>query len=112
MHVTCPVYEDTVIAVVLWAEDEQAAEKCLFTLAVRYLPPEDYRDRDGDLTQTTNCMGGETDWFILPYDFGVASAKRLIEQKVGGLTGFNGDGFQKMVRWLVEMQEMPDAMCY
>ena len=57
-------------------------------------------------------MGGETDWFILPYSFSVAIGKYLIEQKTAGLQGFYDDGFTKMVNWMIEMEEIPDAMCY
>lgn len=112
MIIKYPIYEDGVIAVSLWSEDEATAQKSLFSLAMRYLSPESYRDRSGNLVETTNRMGGETDWFILPHSFSTAIGKRLIEQKVSGLSGFNEDGFLKMVAWLVEMEELSDAMCY
>jgi hypothetical protein len=83
----------------------------LFNLAMRYLPPESYRDKKGNLVRTTNKMGGETELFILPYSFSVAISKCLIEQKASGLPGFE-DGFAQMIAWLVEMQEIQDSMCY
>jgi hypothetical protein len=60
-------------------------------------------------------MGGETEWFLLPHSFGVAVARTLIEQKVadcGLAASFNEQGFKRMVVWLVEMEELTDAMCY
>jgi hypothetical protein len=49
------------------------------------------------------------------YSFGVAVGRTLIEQKVAdcGLEGyFDEPGFKRMVRWLVEMEELTDSMCY
>ena len=108
----CSIYEDGVIAVTLLMQDEAMPQKSRFGLAIRYLPPESYQDKSGNPVETTNSMGGETDWFILPYSFGVAIGKCLIQQKTAGLPGFSDDGFAKMVSWLVEMEEIPDAMCY
>jgi hypothetical protein len=112
MSIEYLIYEDGVIAVMLLAENEVAAQKSLFTLAMRYLPPGSYRDKSDSLVKMTNCMGGETDWFILPYSFSVAIGRYLIEQKTAGLLGFSDDGFTKMVNWMIEMEEIPDAMCY
>lgn len=112
MSVEYPIYEDTVIAVKLFAEDETFAERQLFYLALRYLPPQDNYRKDGSISKTINIMGGETDWFIVPHTFGVAIAKTLIEQKVTGLTAFSEDGFSRMISWLIEMEEINDAMCY
>jgi hypothetical protein len=106
------VYTDGVISVSLVAEDLERTEKNLFHLAIRWLPPVPYRDTAGNLVPTTNVMGGETDWFILPHTFGAVVGKKLVEQKVAGLQGFQDDGFAKMVAWLVDMEELDDAMCY
>lgn len=106
------VYSDGVIAVALVAEDLEGAEKNLLHLAIRWLPPLPYRDKAGKPVPTTNVMGGETDWFWLPYTFGTAVGKKLVEQKVAGLDGFQVDGFARMVAWLVDMEELDDAMCY
>ncbi len=112
MKVEHPIYEDGVIAVVLLAENASSAKRSLFQIALRYLPPQSYVGKDGNTVKITNWMGGETDWFIVPYSFGVAIAKSLIEQHVSGLSGFSEDGFGRMVSWLVEMEEVSDAMCY
>ncbi|MCX7409407.1 MAG: hypothetical protein NTZ32_15120 [Planctomycetales bacterium] len=106
------VYNDGVISVSLVAEDENKAERNLWHLAVRWLPPQPYRDKAGNVVQTTNVMRGETEAFRLPHTFGAAVGKKLIEQKVSGLSGFHDDGFAKMIAWLVDMEELTDAMCY
>lgn len=106
------VYSDGEICVSLLAEDMDRAEKNLWHLAVRWLPPLACRDKAGNVMQTTNIMGGETEPFILPHTFGAAVGKKLIEQKVAGLPGFHDDGFAKMVAWLVDDGELTDAMCY
>lgn len=109
------VYDDKIISVALFAENANAPEKNLLSLGIRWLPPEDVRRPDGKTLKTTNKMGGETDWFFLPHSFGAAVARTLIEQKVAdcGLAAFfNEQGFKRMVAWLVEMEEVTDAMCY
>lgn len=78
MSVDYPVYEDDVIAVKLSAADGTAAKISLFYLSIRYLLPKNYQNKNGDTVETTNMMDGETDWFILPYSFGVAIGKKLI----------------------------------
>jgi len=87
----------------------------LLNLAIRWLPPQPSKGRDGKIVGTTNIMGGETNWFILPHSFGVAVGRRLIEQKVAdcGLAEyFDENSFKRMVSWLIEMNELCDAMCY
>jgi hypothetical protein len=112
MKVKYPVYDDGVISVSLFAEDHEAAGKDLFYIAIRWLPPQTFKDKKGKDISVTNIMGGETDWFILPHSFGAAVGKRLIAQRVAGLDGFNKEGFTKMVSWLVEMEEIQDSMNY
>src|SRR5688572_1027283 len=59
------VYEDGNIAVALLSlEDGQSAR-----LAVRWLEPPQYKGKDGRVHDTTNVMGGATDWFIVPFTF-------------------------------------------
>lgn len=106
------VYTDGVIAVSLVAEDYNKSEKNLWHLAVRWLPPEAYRDKAGNVVQTTNVMGGATELFILPHTFGAAVGKKLVEQHVSGLSGFDDEGYAAMVAWLMDMEELSDAMCY
>jgi hypothetical protein len=57
-------------------------------------------------------MGGQTGWFLLPNDLGVAVAKALLERHTAGLGGFHPDGVTQLVRWLVETEELPDSMSY
>jgi hypothetical protein len=109
------VYDDEVIAVGLFAEDAEADKVHLLSLGIRWLSPKPYKDKKGQIQELTNCMGGETRWFLLPHSFGVAVGRTLIEQKVSdcGLADyFNADGFRRMVSWLVEMEEIADSMCY
>ena len=112
MKVKYPVYDDGVISVSLFAEDQKAAEKDLLYIAIRWLQPQTYKDKKGKEISVTNIMGCETDWFILPHSFGAAVGKNLISQKVAGLDGFNKKGFAKLVSWLVEMEEIQDSMNY
>lgn len=108
------IYVDDVIEVALFAENPDSAERQIFNLAIRYLQPKTYKNKEGKVIEVTNLMGGETDWFIVPYTFSVSIAKTLIEQKITGvgLPEFNENGFKKMVRWLIEMEEVNDSMCY
>ena len=112
MKIEYTIYEDGIIAVALFAKSENAAERSLFNIQIRYLKPQSHRNKEGELVAVTNVMGGETDWFIVPYSFSVAIAKTLIEQKISGLSGFSDDGFERMIKWLVELEEIQDAMCY
>lgn len=106
------VYSDSVIAVALFAEDVESDQKNLLYLGVRWLLPAPYRRKNGEMVEVTNIMGGETEWFLLPYTLGTAIGLRLVEQKVAGLSGFDKKGFKRMVSWLVDMEELDDAMCY
>jgi len=81
-------------------------------LAMRWLKPSPYSGKDGRIVQITNHMGGETDWFVVPVTLAAAVGRRLVEQKAAGLAGFQGDGFAALVGWLVEIEELPDSMCY
>jgi hypothetical protein len=106
------VYDDGEIAVALFAEDEEADRRNLLHLGMRWLLAKPLKGKDGQMVQTTNVMGGETDWFLLPHSFGTAVGRTLIEQKVGGLEYFNEDGYKRMVSWLADMGEIEDGMCY
>lgn len=106
------VYSDSEICVSLVAEDTDCAAKNLWHLAVRWLPPMPCRDKAGNVMETTNVMGGETEPFILPNTFGAAVGKKLVEQKVAGLLGFHDDGFARMVAWLIDDGELAETMCY
>ena len=103
------IYNDNVIEVCIIPNSENEELK---SLAIRYLKPKNYQGKDGKEIQVTNAMGGETDWFILPFSFGVAIGKKLFEQKGAGLIGFNENGFDELKKWLIEMEEIDDAMCY
>jgi hypothetical protein len=108
MKVQHVIYEDLVIAIGLVFGHGSGGNP---NLAMRYLEPRPYV-KDGKTVEVTNLMGGQTDWFILPQTLGAAVARNLIELKTAGLEGFNGDGYAAMVKWLVDDEELHDAMCY
>ena len=103
------IYDDGVIAVALVRTSERSNHP---SIAMRWLAPQPYRGRDGVLVATTNLMGSSTDWFILPSTLGSAVGRTLVQQHAAGLSGFNAAGFAALVQWLVEGEELPDAMCY
>ncbi|HOI56503.1 MAG TPA: hypothetical protein PLP01_14740 [Phycisphaerae bacterium] len=103
------VYDDGEMAIALVQRPSDSSGP---HLALRWLAPQPCVDRDGKEVCTTNLMGGETDWFIVPFSLAVGIARTLIEQKAAGLGNFNNDGFAKMVSWLVGLDQLQDAMCY
>jgi len=103
------IYKDTVIEVSIIDNSENTELK---QIALRYLKPQDYINKNGDNVRITNSMGGETDWFILPHTFGATIGKKLFEQKNAGLQGFEEDGYKELLKWLVELEIIEDAMCY
>ena len=114
MELKSIIYEDDVIAIgigPLTPRYENAKEDIL-CLAIRYVPSEPYKSKDGKLIETTNKMGGATDWFVLPSSFEGPIGKKLIEQRAAGLPGFDEHGFALMVSWLVDREEIEDGMCY
>jgi hypothetical protein len=109
MNVQHLVYEDGVIAVAMVSPSDSPS---LVGLAMRWLKPRPYTGKDGGIVQVTNHMGGETDWFVVPSTLAAAVGRRLVEQRAAGLAGFEADGFAALVRWLVEIEELPDSMSY
>lgn len=83
-----------------------------FSLALRWLPDREAFDKEGVPVTLTSSMNGETEWFVLPSDFAVAVGRALIERKVAGLDGFNEEGFQAMVAWLVDLEVISSGICY
>ena len=108
----CLVYDDSVIAIGLFAREDTSSISRLYNLGIRWLPPQAVRRGNEELHELTNAMGGATDWFLLPSSLGSAIGKHLVAQKAGGLPEFIDEGYQEMVSWLVEIEELPDAMCY
>ena len=81
-------------------------------LAIRWLPGFEYTRSDGSKVESPTWMGGQTGWFVLPFDFATVVGKALIVKKAAGLEGFDEAGFVAMVKWLVELDAVSDAMCY
>lgn len=103
------VYNDDVIEVCLVSDSENAEIK---DIAIRYLKPKNYKGQDGTEVKVTNAMGGETDWFIIPITFGIVIGKKLFEQRNAGLSGFTEEGYKELKEWLIDLEEIDDAMCY
>jgi hypothetical protein len=103
------IYNDSVIEVALIDDNENNSIK---NIAMKYLKPKDLKKSDGSIVFVTNAMGGETDWFILPFTFGAAIGKKLFEQYYAGLIGFDSKGIVKLKEWLIDMEIIDDAMCY
>ena len=109
------VYNDSEIAVGLFAKDQDADDRHLLHLGMRWLTPPAYTGKDGESIDSTNIMGGQTDWFLLPHSFGVSVGRKLIEQKAAdcGLAKyFDEIALKRMLAWLVEMEEISGAMEY
>ena len=103
------LYKDSVIEVKILIEQ---SNKSLKSIALKYVKPINYNDNNGNEVIVTNAMGGETDWFILPYTFGVTIGRILFEQYNAGLLGFNKTGIKILKEWLIEMEIVNDSMYY
>jgi len=103
------LYKDSVIEVKILTDHEN---KSLKSIALRYVKPENYKGKDGQEIFVTNAMGGETDWFVLPYTFGATIGKKLFEQFNAGLNGFDRREVENLKNWLIDMEIIDDAMCY
>ncbi|MFY7732506.1 MAG: hypothetical protein ACOVSR_03410 [Bacteroidia bacterium] len=103
------LYQDSVIEVVILSDNENESIK---SIALKYSKPKNYTDKLGNEVVVTNSMGGETDWFILPYTFGATVGKKLFEQFNAGLEGFDATEVEVLKKWLLEMEIIDDAMCY
>ena len=103
------IYIDSVIEVALAIENHENTSK---SIAIRYLKPENYKDKNNTEIIVSNAMGGETDWFILPFTFGATIGKKLIEQYFAGLDGFDNGGMELLKKWLIDLEIIDDAMCY
>ena len=109
MTIKHPIYNDDVVEVALVSPENDSGITCL---AMRWLQPQPYTDRNGEETEVTNHMGGETDWFIVPFTFAAAIGRTLIQQQAAGLAGFSEPGMAILIEWLTELEEVSDAMCY
>jgi len=103
------LYSDSVIEVKILTDENNKSVK---HIAVRYVTPCSYKDKNGVEFIETNIMGGETNWFILPHTFGAVIGKKLFEQYHAGLDGFDKSGVEELKNWLVDMEIIDDAMCY
>jgi hypothetical protein len=103
------LYKDSVIEVKVLTDQENESLK---SIALRYINPENYKGKDGQEIRVTNAMGGETDWFVLPYTFGATIGKKLFEQFNAGLDGFDTREVENLKNWLIDIEIIDNAMCY
>ncbi len=103
------LYNDSVIEVKILTDDTNESLK---SIALRYIKPSNFKDKNGNDVLVTNAMGGETEWFILPHTFGATIGKKLFEQYNAGLLGFDKNGIEILKNWLIDMEIIDDAMCY
>ena len=103
------LYKDSVIEVKILKDQENESMK---RIALRYVKPENYKDKDGREIVLKNAMGGETDWFTLPHSFGATIGKKLFEQYNAGLNGIDKREVENLKKWLIDMEIIDDAMCY
>jgi len=107
MNIESIVYDDGEISVALVKARNETTN---LNMAMKWLEPKPSY-KHGREIQSSNVMGGETEWFILPGTFAGAIGKVLVELKVTGMPYFNEDGFSLLVQWLVEYEYLNDAMC-
>ena len=57
---------------------------------------------------------GAQDWFVLPFTFGAAIVRSLLQMKAAGFQGFDEAGFQKLVEWMsdYDQQAIDHCLCY
>lgn len=103
------LYKDSVIEVKILTDESNELRK---SIALRYIKPTDFKDKDRNKVLVTNAMGGETDWFVLPHTFGAIIGKKLFEQFNAGLLGFDKNEIDILKNWLIDMEIIDDAMCY
>ena len=103
------LYQDSVIEVKILSDNENQSLK---SIALKYIKPRNYNDKFGNEVVVTNSMGGETEWFILPFTFAATVGKKLFEQYNAGLEGFEVSEVEILKKWLIEMEIIDDAMCY
>ena len=101
------IYKDEVIEVSI-IQDIDRTE----SIALRYVKPVNYVTNEKKAVKMTNNMGGETNWFILPNSFGEVVGKKLFDLKNAGLKGFSKAGFNKLSKWLIEMEVIDNGMSY
>ena len=62
--------------------------------------------------EATTYFGKDSDWILLPNDFAVCAARRIIEKKAVGMEGIHEDGYRKMLSMLLDEEEIIPGMCY
>ena len=60
----------------------------------------------------TTYFGKDSEWILLPHEFAVCAAKRLIEKQAAGMGGLRDGGFKKMMKYLLYQEDIIPAICY
>jgi hypothetical protein len=60
----------------------------------------------------TTYFGKDTEWILLPHEFAVCAAKRLIEKQAAGMSGIRSEGFKRMMKYLLDQEEIIPAIGY
>jgi hypothetical protein len=57
-------------------------------------------------------FGKDSEWVLLPHDFAVCVARRLIEKKAAGMDGIREEGFRRMMIYLLDEEEIVPNIRY
>jgi hypothetical protein len=60
----------------------------------------------------TTYFGKNSEWVLLPHDFAVCAARKIIEKKAAGMQGIHEKGFQVMLKYLLDQEEIIPFMGY
>ncbi len=51
-------------------------------------------------------FGKESEWILMPSEFSRDAARRLAAKKSAGLKGIRQSGFNKMLKWITEQEDL------
>ena len=57
------------------------------------------------LTEET-YFGKESEWILLPSEFSRDAARNLAAKKAAGMRGIQRSGFRKMMKWIIEQDDL------
>src|SRR5687767_14751808 len=61
---------------------------------------------------STTYFGKDSEWILLPFEFAACVARRIIEKKAAGMNGIRAEGFQKMLKLLLDQEAIVPNICY
>jgi hypothetical protein len=62
--------------------------------------------------QATTYFGKNSEWILLPHDFAVCAARKIIEKRAAGMPDIYEAGFRKMVKMLTDQEDIIAAIGY